>query len=86
MCAICKLFQLIKVDIKTHTKITWCMENVYPSEPIFVPSPDAKVGHCIFAVIATYFYNSCLIRKCVQILFLIEDFFHCLGARKRMME
>ncbi|XP_033606319.1 carotenoid isomerooxygenase isoform X2 [Cryptotermes secundus] len=33
---------LIKVDIKTRTKMTWCEENVYPSEPIFVPSPDPK--------------------------------------------
>ncbi|XP_069703964.1 carotenoid isomerooxygenase-like isoform X2 [Periplaneta americana] len=33
---------LIKVDIKTRTKKTWCEDNVYPSEPIFVPSPDPK--------------------------------------------
>jgi carotenoid cleavage dioxygenase-like enzyme len=54
---ICTLFQLIKVDIKTHKKMTWCEENVYPSEPIFVPSPEGKVSHHICAVIAACFYN-----------------------------
>ncbi|XP_021940259.1 carotenoid isomerooxygenase-like isoform X2 [Zootermopsis nevadensis] len=38
---------LIKVDIKTCTRFTWCEENVYPSEPIFVPSPHPKV--CVSA-------------------------------------
>jgi len=62
------------------------MENVYPSEPIFVPSPDAKVSHCIFAVIATCFSNICLICKYIQIFVSEWSFFHGSGARKRMME
>nr|XP_019545564.2 carotenoid isomerooxygenase isoform X2 [Aedes albopictus] len=33
---------LIKVDVVDKTKLTWCEENVYPSEPIFVPSPDPQ--------------------------------------------
>lgn len=31
---------LIKVDTHSKTKLTWCEKNVYPSEPIFVPSPE----------------------------------------------
>jgi carotenoid isomerooxygenase len=31
---------LIKVDIFSKTKLTWCEKNVYPSEPIFIPSPE----------------------------------------------
>ncbi|KAH8406990.1 hypothetical protein KR222_003339 [Zaprionus bogoriensis] len=30
---------LIKVDVESKTCLTWCEDNVYPSEPIFVPSP-----------------------------------------------
>ena len=63
------------MDIKTRTKKIWCVENVYPSEPIFVPSPDAKVSHCIFAVIATCCCNSCLIWKYVQIFVSEWNFF-----------
>lgn len=37
------LFQLIKVDVKNKTKLMWCEDNCYPSEPIFVPAPNAKV-------------------------------------------
>ncbi|XP_043471148.1 carotenoid isomerooxygenase isoform X1 [Leptopilina heterotoma] len=33
---------IIKVDIVNKTRKTWCEKNVYPSEPIFVPSPDGK--------------------------------------------
>ncbi|XP_058449286.1 carotenoid isomerooxygenase isoform X2 [Malaya genurostris] len=33
---------LIKVDVVNNTKQTWCEENVYPSEPIFVPDPDPQ--------------------------------------------
>ncbi|XP_055612712.1 carotenoid isomerooxygenase isoform X2 [Uranotaenia lowii] len=33
---------LIKVDVLNKTKLTWCEENVYPSEPIFVPNPYPK--------------------------------------------
>ncbi|KXJ70865.1 hypothetical protein RP20_CCG022271 [Aedes albopictus] len=33
---------LIKVDVVDKTKLTWCEDNVYPSEPIFVPSPDPQ--------------------------------------------
>ncbi|KAG5670747.1 hypothetical protein PVAND_000988 [Polypedilum vanderplanki] len=33
---------LIKVDVVNKTKLTWCETNVYPSEPIFVPSPDPQ--------------------------------------------
>jgi hypothetical protein len=46
-----------------RTKMTWCEENVYPSEPIFVPSPDAKVSHCNSTVIMTCFYKFCFIYK-----------------------
>lgn len=34
---------VIKVDTVTKTCITWCEDNCYPSEPIFVPSPQSKV-------------------------------------------
>lgn len=64
-CEICTMFQLIKVDIKTRTKMTWCEENVYPSEPIFVPSPDAKVSQHISAVITPCFYNLRFVYKYV---------------------
>ncbi|XP_050520885.1 carotenoid isomerooxygenase [Daktulosphaira vitifoliae] len=33
---------LIKVDISSKTCVTWCEDNVYPSEPIFVPTPNAQ--------------------------------------------
>ncbi|XP_053683586.1 carotenoid isomerooxygenase [Sabethes cyaneus] len=33
---------LIKVDVVNKRKLTWCEENVYPSEPIFVPSPNPQ--------------------------------------------
>ncbi|XP_037071797.1 carotenoid isomerooxygenase-like [Pollicipes pollicipes] len=33
--------KLIKVDTVTHQALTWCEEDVYPCEPIFVPTPDA---------------------------------------------
>ncbi|CAK1549423.1 unnamed protein product [Leptosia nina] len=33
---------LIKVDTKTREMVTWWNHDCYPSEPIFVPSPDAK--------------------------------------------
>ncbi|XP_047508976.1 carotenoid isomerooxygenase-like isoform X2 [Pieris napi] len=33
---------LIKVDTKTGEILMWWEENSYPSEPIFVPKPDAK--------------------------------------------
>lgn len=33
---------LIKVDILNRTRFTWCEENCYPSEPIFVASPDPQ--------------------------------------------
>uniref|UniRef100_A0A1I8QDQ2 Carotenoid isomerooxygenase n=1 Tax=Stomoxys calcitrans TaxID=35570 RepID=A0A1I8QDQ2_STOCA len=32
---------LIKVDVINKTCLTWCEENCFPSEPIFVPSPNA---------------------------------------------
>lgn len=38
-----KYLQLIKVDTVEKTRILWNEEDVYPSEPIFVPRPDAKV-------------------------------------------
>lgn len=34
--------QLIKVDVLTKTSQTWCEPNCYPSEPIFVPSPNCS--------------------------------------------
>lgn len=37
--------QLIKVDADNKKVRTWNEENVYPSEPIFVPTPNAKVNH-----------------------------------------
>ncbi|ALC46793.1 ninaB [Drosophila busckii] len=33
---------LIKVDVVDKTCRTWCEHNVYPSEPIFVPSPQPQ--------------------------------------------
>ncbi|KAL3289195.1 hypothetical protein HHI36_003630 [Cryptolaemus montrouzieri] len=33
---------IIKVDIHTKTAKKWCEPNCYPSEPIFVPSPEPK--------------------------------------------
>ncbi|KAL9692872.1 hypothetical protein quinque_012157 [Culex quinquefasciatus] len=33
---------LIKVDVLNKTRLTWCEENCYPSEPIFVPAPDPQ--------------------------------------------
>jgi carotenoid isomerooxygenase len=36
---------MIKVDVVNKTKKTWCEENCYPSEPIFVASPDPQVGN-----------------------------------------
>lgn len=33
---------LIKVDVCSRTRLTWCENNCYPSEPIFIPSPDAQ--------------------------------------------
>lgn len=35
---------LIKVDTNTKTCRTWCEVNCYPSEPVFVPSPDSNVS------------------------------------------
>lgn len=32
---------VIKIDTKEKTILTWHEENVYPSEPLFVPSPNA---------------------------------------------
>lgn len=47
---------IIKVDTNTKTCRVWCEENVYPSEPIFVPSPDSNV--CTFHLVL-----NCLINK-----------------------
>ncbi|CAG0900706.1 unnamed protein product [Cyprideis torosa] len=33
---------LVKVDVESKTFVRWGEENAYPSEPIFVPSPDNK--------------------------------------------
>lgn len=33
---------LIKVDVCSKTKLTWCENNCYPSEPIFIPSPESQ--------------------------------------------
>ncbi|CAH2002037.1 unnamed protein product [Acanthoscelides obtectus] len=33
---------IIKVDTVTRSSKTWCEENCYPSEPIFVPRPNFK--------------------------------------------
>ncbi|KAJ0175416.1 hypothetical protein K1T71_008575 [Dendrolimus kikuchii] len=33
---------IIKVDTHTGEIRTWCERNCYPSEPVFVPAPDAK--------------------------------------------
>ncbi|KAL0266943.1 UNVERIFIED_CONTAM: hypothetical protein PYX00_009347 [Menopon gallinae] len=32
---------LIKVDVRNKTRMTWCDDNIFPSEPIFVPRPDS---------------------------------------------
>lgn len=37
-------FQLIKVDADNKKVRIWNEQNVYPSEPIFVPTPNAKVN------------------------------------------
>ncbi|XP_045461603.1 carotenoid isomerooxygenase [Harmonia axyridis] len=34
---------IIKVDILNKSAQKWCEENCYPSEPIFVPSPNAEL-------------------------------------------
>jgi carotenoid isomerooxygenase len=31
---------LIKVDLYNKIRLTWCENNCYPSEPIFIPSPE----------------------------------------------
>ncbi|XP_023310515.1 carotenoid isomerooxygenase [Anoplophora glabripennis] len=33
---------IVKIDAQTKTAQTWCEENCYPSEPIFVASPNSK--------------------------------------------
>ncbi|KAM8703044.1 hypothetical protein ACLKA7_005391 [Drosophila subpalustris] len=33
---------LIKVDVVSKTCKTWCEDNIYPSEPIFVPAPEPQ--------------------------------------------
>nr|CAI5820208.1 unnamed protein product [Callosobruchus analis] len=33
---------IIKVDTLTRSSKTWCEENCYPSEPIFIPRPNFK--------------------------------------------
>ena len=33
--------KLVKIDIKTHKTVTWTGEECYPSEPVFVATPDA---------------------------------------------
>jgi carotenoid cleavage dioxygenase-like enzyme len=33
--------QLVKVDVMTGGTRTWCEEDCYPGEPVFVPAPDA---------------------------------------------
>lgn len=33
---------LIKVDVCSKTKLTWCENNCYPSEPIFFASPESN--------------------------------------------
>nr|XP_027236741.1 uncharacterized protein LOC113827985 [Penaeus vannamei] len=33
---------LVKVDVVNKTHVEWSEDNVYPSEPIFVPHPEAK--------------------------------------------
>lgn len=32
------------MDLKTRETTTWCEAECYPSEPVFVPAPEAKVG------------------------------------------
>lgn len=34
--------KLIKVDVENKTSIEWQEENAYPSEPVFIPSPNAQ--------------------------------------------
>lgn len=31
---------IIKVDVGNKSKLTWCENNCYPSEPVFIPSPE----------------------------------------------
>jgi len=35
------LLQIAKVDIESRTHLEWQEDNCYPSEPVFVASPDA---------------------------------------------
>ena len=32
------------MDTVTGRALTWCEPNAYPSEPVFVPRPDAQVS------------------------------------------
>ena len=34
--------QIVKIDIQNGTSKNWFKENCYPSEPVFIPKPDAK--------------------------------------------
>lgn len=50
-CIIKFYLQLIKVDTINKTRITWSEKNCYPSEPIFVPRPNAQASFFIINII-----------------------------------
>lgn len=52
------MFQVIKVDTKTGETKTWCKPNCYPSEPIFVPAPNAKVRQYVALCINNIFMRT----------------------------
>lgn len=43
--------QLVKVDVVNKKHVEWSEDNVYPSEPIFVPHPGAKVRASSFSIL-----------------------------------
>ncbi|XP_074832820.1 carotenoid-cleaving dioxygenase, mitochondrial [Carettochelys insculpta] len=50
---------LIKIDIETKAMKTWRKEGFYPSEPVFVPAPDASTedSGVILSVVVTPLQN-----------------------------
>lgn len=50
-------FQLIKVESDQKRVQTWNERNVYPSEPIFVQAPNAKVDCTIYYLYFTLYFS-----------------------------
>ncbi|KAK5649164.1 hypothetical protein RI129_004056 [Pyrocoelia pectoralis] len=71
--------KLIKVDVKNKTSKSWYEEGVYPSEPIFVPSPDAQdEDHGVILSSLIYGKNE----NCVSLLVLDAKSFEEIGRVK----